>query len=98
MGKERDRRGDETGERVTGEGQVGREGREGRLGERREGSPEGRREGEGKAGNIAPTVISKSRRLCIRRFLNEMRSTYLLIRKAREGKAGIKGKYRERFI
>jgi len=41
-------------------GQVGREGRKGRQGE---GGQEGRGGGKWKAGNLAPTVISRSRRL-----------------------------------
>jgi len=45
---------------MAGEGQVGREGREGRQGE---GGQE--KKGKGKAENLAPTVISKSRRLCL---------------------------------
>jgi len=45
---------------VTGEGQVGREEMEGRQGK---GGQKGRWEGEGNARNLAPTAISKSRRL-----------------------------------
>ena len=43
---------------VIGKGQEGREEVEGRRGESRKG-----KEGKGREGNLAPTVISKSRRL-----------------------------------
>jgi len=61
--RERDGMGEEMRreEGVTREGQVGWEGRKGSQGE---GGHEGRGEGEWKARNLAPMVISKSRRLC----------------------------------
>jgi len=52
-------------EGVTREGQVGQEGRKGRQGER---GHEDRGEREWKAGHLAPTVISKSQRLCLSQY------------------------------